>query len=105
MRKQLSAYRGPEGPVTAALKRMEEQHLQAAQRWEYKRECLKQERGQLLEMTMQAFCKVVYVGVGTQRVPSHSSLLSNSPPAASEVQQPSIAAEPLLAGLEGATMR
>jgi hypothetical protein len=52
---------------------MEEQHVQAAQRWEYKRECLKHERSQLLELTMQAFCKVVYIG--TERQPNHTSLL------------------------------
>ena len=60
VRGQIKSYRGPKDQTYFALKRMEEEHMEAAQRWEYKRECLKQERSQLLELTMEAFCKIVY---------------------------------------------
>lgn len=60
VRGQIKSYKGPKDQTYHALKRMEEEHMEAAQRWEYKRECLFQERSQLLEQTMQAFCKIVY---------------------------------------------
>lgn len=64
VRSQLSSYEGPHDQVYAALIRMEEQHVRANQQWEYKRECLLQERTRLQELSMQAFCKVVYVDRG-----------------------------------------
>ena len=35
--------------------------MRAGQQWEYKRECLVQERTRLQELAMQAFCKITYV--------------------------------------------
>ena len=46
------------------LRRMEDEHLKAAQRWDYKKTCLQQERTRLMELAMEAFCKVVYVDRG-----------------------------------------
>jgi len=51
----------PSSEVLRALKRMEDEHLRAEQKWAYKRECLQQERMRLMELAMAAFCKVVYV--------------------------------------------
>ena len=59
--------------VYRVLLRMEKEHVQAAMRWEYKRETLQQERQRLMEMAMKAFCKVVYVDRGLE----YRTLMSN----------------------------
>eukprot|EP00325_Prymnesiales_sp_UTEX-LB-985_P025378 CAMPEP_0174733754 /NCGR_PEP_ID=MMETSP1094-20130205/61962_1 /TAXON_ID=156173 /ORGANISM="Chrysochromulina brevifilum, Strain UTEX LB 985" /LENGTH=201 /DNA_ID=CAMNT_0015936455 /DNA_START=116 /DNA_END=721 /DNA_ORIENTATION=- len=71
---QIKAYDGPKDKVYEALKRMEDEHMQAAQRWEYKRECMREERRELLELTLQAFCKIVRV----DHAPRHQSLIHNT---------------------------
>ena len=54
---------------------MEEEHVHAAQKWDYKKECLHQERQRLLETSMKAMGKVVNVD-NASRV---SSLVHNTP--------------------------
>ena len=57
----LTLQTAPRTETYAVLQRMEAEHLEAAQKWEYRRECLNQERLRLMELAMKAFCKVVYV--------------------------------------------
>ena len=61
VQKHLAGLKGPKTEMHRVLQRMESEHMQAAQRWEYKRECLHEERKHLMEQAMKAFCKVVYV--------------------------------------------
>lgn len=60
VRKQMKKTKGTKTEVSRVLRRMEHEHLEAAQKWEYRRECLQQERMRLMELAMAAFCKVVY---------------------------------------------
>lgn len=64
VRKQLDSLQGPDGEMHKSLRRMEDEHLKAAQRWDYKKTCLQQERTRLMEQAMEAFCKVVRVDRG-----------------------------------------
>ena len=52
----------PSTETHRVLQRMEKEHLEAAQRWEYKSVCLQEERKRLMELAMKACCKVVYSG-------------------------------------------
>jgi hypothetical protein len=60
VRKQLDSLQGSKGEMQKVLRRMEDEHVKAEQRWEYKRVCLQEERTRLLELAMKAFCKIVY---------------------------------------------
>ena len=75
VRTQLENHEG-QGEVYRVLRRMEDEHVQQAQKWEYKKECLHQERQRLLEMAMSAFCKVVYVDRGLH----HTTLVHGGGP-------------------------
>ena len=59
LQKQLEAH-NPGKHVRAALERMHQQSIRTAQNVEYRAEVLRQERARLLELAMQAFCKVGY---------------------------------------------
>ena len=59
LREQLVAF-DPGDRVRTLLERMERAQVETAQRAAYQAKCLRQERAQLLELAMQAFCKVGY---------------------------------------------
>jgi hypothetical protein len=75
VREHLGRVDGPT-EVAAVLRRMEEEHVKAEQKWLYKRMCLHQERMRLMEISMSAFCKAVYVDRGLQ----YRSLIHDSGP-------------------------
>lgn len=75
----------PRSEAHRVLKRMEEQHLQAAQKWEYRKECLQHERTRLMELAMSAFCKVVYMERG---LGNHSLVHGKEPMADPQVLVP-----------------
>jgi len=80
VRRQLTQY-APRDRVHAALERMERTHVQAGQRWEYKREQLLHARAELLEQAMHAFQIIAYERptspTGAPYV--YRTLLDNSP--------------------------
>ena len=75
VRKQMNAMKGKPNmnpDVVKGLRRMEDDHVKAAQRWEYKRQCLQQERTRLMELAMEAVCKVFWT---PERTPTNHTLL------------------------------
>lgn len=82
VQKHLEGMEGSSGTEThRVLQRMEKEHLEAAQRWEYKSVCLQEERKRLMEQTMKEFCKVVYVNRAFQgRAIEHRTLVQGHLP-------------------------
>lgn len=83
VQKSLEGMTGPPSTEThRVLQRMEKEHLEAAQRWEYKSVCLQEERKRLMELAMKACCKVVYSGhVRNHRTLVHGHLPGGDPEA------------------------
>ena len=105
IRKQIKAQRGPGGAVMATLRRMEQECLEASQRWDYKKECLAQDRRQLAELAMKAFCKIVYVDHGAV----HQTLMHGVAPGgdslAPQGEEVDVASRPLEIGTKLAAPR